>query len=115
MSMTDTCPNCGFYVSLSPRERRLHEREIESLKAETKDAFMCDFQGGWNYHEHEDYSPDLAFECWEKYDSGQKMTPSQTRYRRREAIQMYRDWAWWRGLAAHNYRVLTTFPRKPRK
>jgi len=34
------------------------------------------------------------------------MTSHQVRYRRREAIRMYRRWAWWRGLAAHNRGVI---------
>ena len=39
----------------------------QKMEWEPKDVFCVP---GWNYHEHEDYNPDLAFECWEKYDKG---------------------------------------------
>ena len=52
-----------------------HKADIEELKAENlrlcsevRDAYLCGFNAGWNYHEHEDYNPEQAVKCWEKYD-----------------------------------------------
>jgi len=56
---------------------------------------------------------DYCSEC-ERVIEGEteRMTPHQIRQRRREAICMYRNWAWWRALASHNYRVATAVPRR---
>jgi len=32
--MSDKCPNCGFHIELSPRERRSLNKRIESLEAD---------------------------------------------------------------------------------